>query len=62
MGEVGEDGAEFEPHAWRRRGLAGYVGVNEKESYGSMKAFSLSGRLISTWATKSSGYVRLKYL
>ncbi len=29
--------------------------------YASIKAFIFSGRLISTLATKGSGYVRLKY-
>ena len=32
MGEVGEDGAELEPHAWRREeGLAGKVEAKGRE-------------------------------
>lgn len=56
-GEVGEEGGEFVPHSvgcqrWRQAdkcfGVWGHI-------YSALKAFILSGRLISTWATKGRG-------
>lgn len=56
-GEVGEEGGELVPHSvdyyWHGRKRGNWrVKVGR---YSSLKAFILSGRLISTWATKGRG-------
>ncbi len=40
----------------------GGLGCGRETAYASWKAFSLSARLISTWAMYSAGFVTLKYL